>query len=414
MLSNQPRWPNLRSVTLKRCAVDGQFVRILLLNCPVLTRLWFSTVTFEFPPSVPLSNRTLFDFQDTTFSESSHHDAADLMEVHGHTYPYPAIEELGFSHVCGISVFERLNFARQLPNLKQALFINGTYDISHRLPNVLPGFRSLERLRFVQLHSVQQPGDKHPLVALSPTTNLRDLELGGVFIQKDLSLAIRTHSIHLTNLEIENCTLNSEFIGSELMIHTLLGQCSVLKKFVCHSRNVPLYCDPDLFDRYLWASSNLEVLVVAPDCQARPETSSLIPATFTPEQAQEALFRRISSMGQLRELGFAGSVGTRSFFVEPHLDLLKGLHQLEVIDVSSPHLGGLQLTEQHADFMHLEWPKLRAVLGRPPYEYAHFTVQMLTHRPHVVVTHATKGPESRTDQLLHEIGRAEKWRGENE
>ncbi|KAI8345244.1 hypothetical protein B0O80DRAFT_521583, partial [Mortierella sp. GBAus27b] len=402
-------------------------------------RLWLSTVSFKFPPDPTLSNRTLFDFQGTASSESNH----DLMEAdathrstHGHPYPYPAIEELGFVRVGGISLFEKLNFARQLPNLKRVLFINETFvaddtfeddhddtDISDifligdRLPDVPPGFRSLEKFHFVEIHheNVPDPGNKHPLLALSSTNNLKDLELGGVVIQKELSLAIRRHSIHLTGIEIKDCVLNRGFTGSELMVHTLLGQCFALKKFKCQSRDVPLYCDPVLFDRYPWVCSDLEVLVVAPDCTLWPGIEES--RAFTSEEAQEGLFRQISTMTQLKELGFAGCVGLRSFSAERGLYLLKDLDQLEMLDVSCPfNFGGADLTEQHAEFMVAQWPQLKTVLRGPYhiYESPEFSVYMATHRPHVKVARLLWPVNVTTDQVLAAIRRGEEWMREGE
>ncbi|KAK3822955.1 MAG: hypothetical protein J3Q66DRAFT_330493 [Benniella sp.] len=295
--------------------------------------------------------------------------------------PYPSVELLVFSRVSGLTIFQQMNFARQLPNLVQFLFIKSSM-VEDRLDDLLPGFRSLQKFHLVQTNSnIQDTVNVDSSLRALTSNRLNDLAIEGVVIRNSLSLVIQRHSLHLTSLSIENCRISSDMEGADTLLHTLLQCCPSLKNFKCLSIDVRLCCDPALFDQHVWTCTDLENLTVVPDCEPRNDL-------YTAVQAQEAFFSRIATLSQLKELSFAGCVGKRSFVVEDGLFLLRGMDKLEMVQLASSGLDDcVKLTEQHAEFMAREWPQLKVILGPYHMECRSFVAYLKSHRPDVRVSY---------------------------
>ncbi|KAG0264447.1 hypothetical protein BG011_006806 [Mortierella polycephala] len=348
-----PQWPRLHTVHVKDCDIDDDFLRILLCNSPLLRRLLLFNIGFHQGTKVQPS-------KDTT----NNIDSNEEPDLDAHS----SLRELTLWHTRGMSLAGKLDLARILPHL-QKLVVAEDRDYDPWL-SFQTGFESLRTLR------LELPNMDHSSVnfagVVKSATRLENLSIrGGIYFDKMLCNAIRKHSRTLTSLTIQHCVGANGYSSS---LYSILQSCHELKSFKVVG--LTLDCHPIEFDEP-WACTELETLVVAPNCVARE-------SMYTSLEAQRAFYRKIASLIHLKVLGFGGGVGINSFYAADELHLLTGLEQLEVLDLKSAGLEeNATLTVEDAQMMEGCWPKLKAISGLFHMDLGPFVSYMGNHRPEV-------------------------------
>ncbi|KAF9954834.1 hypothetical protein BGZ72_004263 [Mortierella alpina] len=362
-----PRWPNLSHVQLLGCVLDNSFLRTLFVNTPMLKSLRLSEITIR-----SLSN-----------------PGADLDVLNPHPDTHPTLEELMIFRPKNYPMRMQMDLARVQPSLKTLLL---TYGKNFDQPLFFaPGFHALRKLRvLVRVESVQNAYNFVPIVQAA--NQLEDLWIEGkVIIDEALSLAIKKHSRTLTKIVID-CYSELEptawhplgsLNGPENPLHMILRSCYALKS--CALRSPALDCDPAEFE-LPWACNEIEELTILPDCEPRMPSAGQF-SSYTPEQAQSALFLQLSRLKALKTLDFGSGVGSRSFYVEGHLEMLCELDQLQVLSLYSQGLASnAKLTVEHAMLFANNWPHLKAIRGLYYFVCGPFVEYLKMHRPHLDLT----------------------------
>ncbi|KAF9281473.1 hypothetical protein BGZ68_006626 [Mortierella alpina] len=348
-----PRWPNLKLVELHGCTLDGSFLRILFINAPILKILRLTEISIR------------------TTSDPN----ADLGFLDPHPDAHPALEELLIFRPDIYPIGMQLELARLQPKLKT---LQITYEQDSGPPLFFaPGFHALEKLRVHTKSSYSIA----PVVQAANRLGHLWVE-GKVVIDEAMALGIKRHSWTLTTLTI-NCLARATWQpvsnnGAENPLHLILRSCHALKS--CTMLNPSLDCNPAEFDRP-WVCNEIEHLIILPNCEPK-DIGAGQTAAYTSFQAQAALYLQLSRLKSLKTLGFGGGVGSRSFYVEEHLEMLCGLDQLEVLHLHSQDLdSNAQVTVEHAVLVTNHWPRLKAIQGLYHFVCKPFVEYVKTHRP---------------------------------
>jgi hypothetical protein len=339
--------------------IDRHYLEIFLYNAPRLRTLNLRQLDIInihgnrikrniFPDAVTLAQRS----RDFYNSEDS-------------AYPYTGLEELSMIALLGISLKHQLDFALELPDLRSLYFKMDPKLESAHLPFKY-GFDSLTSMTLI--------GNFNHEVLIRAASRLNYLHLtDSSFDDDDLFKTICRHRGSLKTVIIHSrCATLRDGVGPHLILRT----CYQLLEFKLH---LPRFdCNPELFRDQPWACTDLETLLVVPDCSStRPD--------HVPCQAQAALFEQIVlTMPKLRNLSFGG--GTGSFGFKPHEGLaqLALLKKLEVLNLKSKSLEtNAPLTVEHAKLFVSEWPELQAIEGLYHYACREFIGYIQEHRPEV-------------------------------
>ncbi|KAF9966850.1 hypothetical protein BGZ70_001016 [Mortierella alpina] len=361
-----PRWPNLRWVQLSGCVLEDSFLRTLFANTPVLKSLRLDEITVH-----------------RTSNSGTDLDLLDL-----HPAAHPALEELMMFRPKNYPIGMQMDLARVQPNLKS---LSLTYNKQFHGPLfTTPGFYALRRLR---IHAVDAGAGCNISAIVQSANRLEDLWIGGegVILDEALALAIRRHCQTLTKLVIDIRYWSMPRLdhppgslnGPENPLHMILRSCHALLS--CTFPSSALSCDPAEFARP-WGCNEIEKLIVVPDCE--PEEPLPGQASYTPLQAQSALFLQLSRLKSLKTLGFSGGVGSRSFHVEDQLRMLCGLEELEELQLYSSSLEtNPKLTVEHGRLVSHHWPRLKAIRGLMHLASESFVEYVRIHRPDLDLTY---------------------------
>ncbi|CAO3566725.1 unnamed protein product [Mortierella alpina] len=360
-----PRWPDLRLVQLSGCVLKDSFLRTLFVNTPTLKSLRLDKITIH---------RTSNSGTDI-----------DLLDVHPDAHP--ALEELMMFRPKDYPIGMQMDLARVQPNLRS---LSLTYDKQFQAPLfIAPGFYALRRLR---IHLIGVGAGCHMGALVKSASRLEELWIGGggVVLDEALALAIIRHRQTLTKLviDIPRWTMRRTYhapeslTGPENPLHMILRSCHALLS--CTFPDLTLNCNPAEFDRP-WGCHEIEELIITPDCE--PKDPFPGESSYTPLQAQSALFLQLSRLRSLKTLGFSGGVGFRSFHVEDHLRMLCELEDLEELQLYSISLEtNPRLTVEHGRLVTQHWPRLKAIRGLMHVVSKPFVEYVRIHRPDLDLT----------------------------
>ncbi|KAF9178141.1 hypothetical protein BGZ51_008083 [Haplosporangium sp. Z 767] len=356
-----PQWPHLHTVYLRECNIDGDFVRILLCNSPLLRRLLLFDIDFhQGTKTQPSTLRPSMDTPDNI--DSNQESGSDA---------HPSLRELTLRYFHTMRLAANQDLARLLPHY-QKLAVAEEKGYNPWL-SFQTGFKSLRTLYLVfPPLSIENPHSVNITGVVIAAARLENLTIGGgICFDEILCSAIRERSGTLTTLAIQ---YDVGIMGYSSSLYSILRSCYKLKSFKVFG--LTLDCDPAEFDKP-WACTELETLVVTPNCVARE-------SMYTSLEAQRAFYRQIASLIHLKVLGFGGGVGCNSFYAADELHLLAGLEQLEILNLKSVRFeGNAALTVEDAQMMERCWPKLRAILGLYHMDLEPFVSYMESHRPEV-------------------------------
>lgn len=354
-----PRWPKLHNATLERTKVDRHYLEIFLYNAPRLRTLNLRQLKIINIRGNTISRNILPD--PTMLSQRNR----DFCSPEDSAHPYAGLEELSMIALLGISLKQQLEFALELPDLR---------SFSFKMDPELESTQLFFRHGFDNLTAMTLIGDFNHEVLIRAASRLEYLNLAGSsFINNDLFKTICRHRDTLETVIIHSLAATLPDGNGP---HLILRTCRHLLEFKLQSPRFD--CNPELFRDQSWACTDLETLLVVPDCDStRPN--------HVPNQAQASLFKQIAStMPELRNLSFGG--GTGSFGCKPHvgLTLLTPLKKLEVLNLRSRSLEtNAPLTVEHAKLVVSEWPALQAIEGLYHYDCREFVEYVQEHRPEV-------------------------------
>ncbi|KAF8976429.1 hypothetical protein BGZ46_008266 [Entomortierella lignicola] len=357
-----PQWPNLISVELKGCKLDKFFLNILIVNSPSLKRLTLSEITVT-----RLSD--IYDFPDKSYTIGD--DTSDES-----IFGIPIIQELYLYRVEGVTSRQQIHFASQLPKLTNFSFIDN--DESTPQVSLTSGFKALRTLRLVQRKALFRGGYHQVMLYAS---RIEELKLSGITMDPSVCRSFEGNFRTLTDVHLDSCGGDPTSSVNNNILHRILRSCYHLKSLKS-TNGEQLYCDPYLFEREPWICTEIETLVVAPNCTTRA-------GSYTIEEARTRYFQQICSLMNLRDLGFAGGVGRYGFVVEEGICMLVvHLDQLEILRLESDGLEtNADLTVEHAKMISKALPNLRAIRGFYHMDRRDFVDYLKEHRPEISLSY---------------------------
>ncbi|KAG0358080.1 hypothetical protein BGZ54_010601 [Gamsiella multidivaricata] len=285
----QQRWPKLTNVHLQDCTLHGDFLRILLLNAPVLERLWVQNIVCDtrLVTVLPLSLEY-------------HYDSSSGLSIIGVNVGLK-LKTLGICSVIGLPLSYQLQIAKQFPNLESLTLVR-TCDItlnhlassaSSPPPSTSSSFGATNingtgepTIAFQPLHKLNlifpqvasnNNGDPtapstyriaHILASL-PSTQLHDLSIyASEFQLGDFTKLLRLHAQWLQNIEIENSTGVS---GMEIL--SLLQVCPSLRKLHAPSVQIEYFKTPYDLQQEWVCGATLQSLTISVECSSTVEKS---------------------------------------------------------------------------------------------------------------------------------------------
>ncbi|KAF9084767.1 hypothetical protein BGX23_010249 [Mortierella sp. AD031] len=384
--SETPRWPKLDAFTIKMANVDRHFLEILLHNSPNLQKLQLQNIKiitvrgnngnrsiFPDPTAAPSYKDQIQNYL-RPLSLGGRNAANQDQDPHSSdklNYPFARLEDLTILQLDGISVERQMAFALGLPALK---------SFSFRADPDLGSFSLFFRPGFHQLTTLVLVGDFNQEVLVRAANRLQHLTLSGsTVVDEALFRTICRHNETLETVvikaDINNAVDQTSYPNRGEGLHQILRTCHRLEKFLVLS---PLFnCNPALFRDQPWACTRLRTLIVVPDCVPKYPT-------YTAFHSQAAFFGQVSTLTELKELGFGGGTGENEFMPDEGLHLLTGLKELEVLNLRSGSLEtNAQVTEEHAKLVASEWPNLKAIKGLYHYACRPFVDQVKLSRPDI-------------------------------
>ncbi|KAI7829773.1 hypothetical protein BC939DRAFT_473973 [Gamsiella multidivaricata] len=273
------------------CTLHGDFLRILLLNAPVLERLWVQNIVCDtrLVTVLPLSLEY-------------HYDSSSGLSIIGVNVGLK-LKTLGICSVIGLPLSYQLQIAKQFPNLESlTLTLVRTCDItlnhlassaSSPPPSTSSSFGATNingtgepTIAFQPLHKLNlifpqvasnNNGDPtapstyriaHILASL-PSTQLHDLSIyASEFQLGDFTKLLRLHAQWLQNIEIENSTGVS---GMEIL--SLLQVCPSLRKLHAPSVQIEYFKTPYDLQQEWVCGATLQSLTISVECSSTVEKS---------------------------------------------------------------------------------------------------------------------------------------------
>ncbi|KAF9430833.1 hypothetical protein BGZ76_000688, partial [Entomortierella beljakovae] len=198
-----PRWHYLTNVIVRDCQVDQEFIKILLLNSPLIIDLELKRV------------RILSKTGNTALNLDS------IFET-----KHPPIKRLLLEMVSGVTTGELARFVSMLPDLEELCVYNGNLPLqeihsTHNFPN-------LRQLNIGEIAHQSSGAAVASFIRSSP--RLENLRLAKVYLTAVVFRAIRGLANTLIELNILQCMSDgSDGDG----IHRILASCRNLKAFRC-------------------------------------------------------------------------------------------------------------------------------------------------------------------------------------
>ncbi|KAF9113112.1 hypothetical protein BGX27_002177 [Mortierella sp. AM989] len=181
-----PRWPNLLYIKLSDCAIDQDFLRILLFNCPSIKHLSLREITIH-----GRSDFEIFSFPgDHSFGDNRSNSGTDNLHF------YPPIQKLALYKLKGVTLRQQMHFASQLPKLESLSLSDEIISFPALLLD--EGFRALRSLQLSQ--RIQEYGGPDSAVIIRTASRIEDLSLKNIRISSPICRAIKGHYACLTHL----------------------------------------------------------------------------------------------------------------------------------------------------------------------------------------------------------------------